>query len=117
MLSSTISDRPMTTTPDQSRGSASGGTTSIEITERQRNIILDALYDKEPETERYLTGSEVDEQPGPLDNCCEAHLDRYRQRKEVYKALKARKKAVKRTIKLFTAPTVDEDGVPRTDGA
>jgi hypothetical protein len=77
-------------------------TTTVEITEAQRNIVLNGLINELLDNKRYISGSEVDDEPGPLDSCCPAHLARYEQHKRNYVALKEKKKAVEDVIKLFS---------------
>jgi hypothetical protein len=72
----------------------------VELTEEQRKSVLYALEDKLLETERYI-GQGVPDEPAPHHSCCDFHLQRYERDKEIYQAMKARKRAIKSTIKLF----------------
>lgn len=78
-------------------------TTTVEVTEEQRQIVLGALTEKLLDAERYLFGSGVDDEPGVLDRCCTAHLARYERNKEIHRALKEQKRAVQAMITLFSA--------------
>ena len=75
-------------------------TVVVQLTEDQRKSVLYALEDKLLETERYL-GPEVPDEPGPHHACCNFHLQRYERDKEIYQAMKARKRSIKSTIKIF----------------
>jgi hypothetical protein len=77
-------------------------TTTVVLTEEQRRSVLYALEDKLLETERYVSSSKVPDKPGPEQSCCDIHLARYERDKEIYDAMRARKKAVKATIALFS---------------
>lgn len=76
-------------------------TITVELTEEQRKSVLYALEDKLLETERYM-GSKVPDEPAPEHACCDFHFQRYERDREIYQAMRARKKAVKAAIKLFT---------------
>lgn len=77
-------------------------TLSVTISERQRQTVLNALTDKLVETKGYLRGSEAPASPGPEDSCCDAHLARYRYRRETYEALLAQRVHVEETIAAFS---------------
>jgi len=74
----------------------------VELTEDQRKSVLYALEDKLLETKRYMSGVEVPDQPAEHHTCCDYHLQRYERDKEIYDAMRARKRATVSTIKLFT---------------
>ena len=76
---------------------------SVEITARQANFLLDALYDKTVETDHYLVGYRNDENPGPLDTCCDAHLARFKDRSRQRWALVERKTQLQGLIALIKA--------------
>ena len=75
---------------------------TVTLDETQRNIVLNGLINELLDSKRYLSGSKVDDEPGPLDSCCAGHLARYEQRKYEYRSLKQRKTAVEATIALFS---------------
>lgn len=75
---------------------------TVTLDETQRNFVLNGLVNELLDAKRYLSGSKVADEPGPLDRCCAGHLARYEQRKYEYRALKQRKKAVEATIALFS---------------
>jgi hypothetical protein len=85
---------------------APDATTTVEITEAQRNMVLSGLTNELLDAERYIRGSEENDEPGPEDACCPTHLARYEYRKEMYQALKKKKKAVKAVIALFEGAAV-----------
>ena len=74
---------------------------TIELSESQRRIILGALTEKLVDVERYLRSSQVDANPGPLDTCCDAHRQRHQVRLETYRALKAQRRNVRKTLSLL----------------
>ncbi|MUU73455.1 hypothetical protein [Pseudarthrobacter sp. GA104] len=76
---------------------------SLKITARQANFLLDALYDKTVETDHYLIGYRNDENPGPLDTCCDAHLARFKDRARQREALVERKTQLQGLITLIEA--------------
>lgn len=77
-------------------------TRTVEVTGQQRNLILNALYDKLLDNRRYMSGSGLPtDAPGPLDSCCAGHLARYERDKETYLSLLEQKKAINATILLF----------------
>lgn len=76
---------------------------TVEITARQANILLDALYEKSVDTDRYLLGYRDDETPGPLDTCCDAHLARFQDRARQREALVERKTQVRGLIARLEA--------------
>lgn len=90
---------------------------SVEITARQANFLLDALYDKTAETDHYLIGYRNDENPGPLDTCCDAHLARFKDRARQREALVERKTQLQGVITLIEAlePMTETSGEPEHD--
>ena len=79
-----------------------GATVTVDLTDEQRKAVLYALEDRLLETKRYMSGSEVPDEPAPQHVCCDFHLQRYERDREIYQAMRARKKDVEATIKLFT---------------
>ncbi|MDX3275567.1 MULTISPECIES: hypothetical protein [Streptomyces] len=90
-------------------------TISIELTERQQSVALDALYDKSAETDRYLSSYRDTEKPGPLDSCCAAHLARFEERSAQRADLLERKRHVRSAISIVdgAVPAVWDNAVPR----
>lgn len=76
---------------------------TLEITTQQANVLLDALYDKSVETDRYLIGYRNDENPSPLDTCCDAHLAHFKDRLRQREALVKRKSQIRGLITLVEA--------------
>ncbi|WP_311245345.1 MULTISPECIES: hypothetical protein [unclassified Microbacterium] len=74
---------------------------TVELTTDQISLVIGALYDKLVETEGYLRGSRTPATPRPEHKCCPHHLAQYEAQVDIYRAMKARRKAVKRTIRLF----------------
>ncbi|MGW0881327.1 hypothetical protein [Streptomyces sp. NPDC002671] len=79
---------------------AAGPTISIELTEHQQAVVLDALYDKSIETDRYLGSYRDAEEPGPLDNCCAGHLARFKERSSQRADLLERKQNIRSAINI-----------------
>lgn len=75
---------------------------TFEITEEQRNLLLNGLVEQKLDTKRYLSGSEEKDEPGPLDSCCDAHLQRYELRRSHHRALAERKQLIEATIELLS---------------
>ncbi|MCI4659711.1 hypothetical protein [Cryobacterium zhongshanensis] len=94
MSTNTPIDRPDT--------AAAAPTITVTLDETQRSLVLSALYDKLLDSKHYISGSEVDDEPGLLDNCCAGHRARYEDRKRNYRALTQQKAAVEATIALFS---------------
>ncbi|MEH0490568.1 hypothetical protein QBA78_36540 [Streptomyces scabiei] len=90
-------------------------TISIELTERQQSVTIDALYDKSAETDRYLSSYRDTEKPGPLDSCCAAHLARFEERSAQRADLLERKQHVRSAIDIVdgAVPAVWDNAVPR----
>lgn len=77
-------------------------THTFTITEEQRNLVLEGLVEKSIDTRRYVSNSEVDDEPGPLDTCCAAHLHRYENRRNSHRSLLGRQRAIEAAIELFS---------------
>ncbi|MEU9267225.1 glutaredoxin family protein [Streptomyces sp. NPDC048251] len=90
-------------------------TIGIELTEHQQAVLLDALYDKSIETDRYLSAFRDAEEPGPLDSCCAAHLARSEERSAQRAVLLERKQHVRSAIGIVdgAVPAVWNNAVPR----
>ncbi|WP_327357813.1 hypothetical protein [Streptomyces sp. NBC_01304] len=90
-------------------------TISIELTERQQSVLLDALYERSAEMDRYLSSYRDTEQPGPLDSCCAAHLARFEERSTQRADLLERKQHVRSAIDIVdgAVPAVWDNAVPR----
>lgn len=84
-------------------------THTFEITEEQRNLVLNGLVEKLLDTRRYLSDSEEKDEPGPLDSCCKGHLQRYESRRVRYRALVERKEAIEAAIELFSVDDVTSE--------
>ena len=60
----------------------------LEISEQEKQILINGLWDQRLETERYLNGMPTpDREPEPHDVCCAWHRLRYESRLETAKAL------------------------------
>jgi len=81
-------------------------TMTVELTALQRSVVLNGLHDQLLEVNRYLSGSKVAKEPGPMDTCCPEHLARYERDKDTYALLKARKKGVVSCLELFQTTVV-----------
>ncbi len=57
-------------------------TITVKLNPEQLSTLLSALCGKLIETRNYERGLRVDEKPGVLDTCCEAHRARYDDRRE-----------------------------------
>jgi len=76
-------------------------TVTIVLTDRQRSLVLTALFEKERETNRYVESSRVSGEPGPMDTCCSAHYMRWQRNHEIFESMKDRQRAEEALIKLF----------------
>lgn len=97
---------------------ATDSSLGITVTPAQQRLVLSALHEKAVESDHYLRGYQVDETPGPLDVCCNAHLARYEERKGQRDALLARRKQINTLIEVFQG-TASQPAVttPTTVGA
>lgn len=91
---------------------------TFEITEEQRNLVLDGLVNKALDTKRYLSGAAVPDEPEPTDACCAAHLAHYEHRRGIHVALKSQHEAIEALIDVFsveedasTAPAPNDDEI------
>lgn len=75
---------------------------SVTVSETQRQTILNALTERLVEAEGYLRSSQVSDTPLPEHECCDFHRMRYERDRELHLAMKARKRAVKSLIGLFS---------------
>lgn len=90
----------------------------ITVTQAQQRLVLSALHEKAVESDHYLRGYQVDETPGPLDVCCNAHLARYEERKVQRDALLARREQINTLIAVFQGTTPQPAAtMPTTVGA
>lgn len=62
----------------------------LALTAEQTRTIIGSLYDTLVDTRRYLSSYRQDDQPGPLDTCCDAHRARFEERREQAESLRAR---------------------------
>lgn len=76
-------------------------TVTVVLTDRQRSLVLSALFEKGMETKRYVQNTKVSDEPGPTDTCCDAHLQRWKRDHDMHESLKGRRRAEKELIKLF----------------
>ena len=63
---------------------------ALECSDAQRALLLAAVHSKAAETRLYLTRYDVPDKPGPLDDCCRAHLVRYEELREQRNDLRSR---------------------------
>ena len=77
-------------------------TTAVEISESLRSLVLNGLHDKLFDSKRYLSGSDVADEPGPEDLCCDYHRRCYEHNKETFITLKKQKRDLEAAIKVFT---------------
>ena len=90
----------------------------IMVTQAQQSLVLSALHEKSIESDHYLRGYQVDETPGPLDVCCNAHLARYEERKVQRDALLARRNQINTLIEVFQGTATQPAATtPTTVGA
>jgi hypothetical protein len=82
-------------------GKKTNPTATLVLTETAFKIALNGLHDQLLEASRYVGSTRVADKPGPQDECCPFHLARYERERDTAAALKARKKAVEKTIKQF----------------
>lgn len=83
-------------------------TATLVLTQRQTSHLLSALYDKVGETKRYLSSYPSSDQPGPLDSCCAAHLERFQENLRQRAALLERQRDTQGLIDMFEAATFSE---------
>lgn len=79
-------------------------TNSITPTKSQKNVLLDALYQKAGETKHYLQAYPEGEATA-LDTCCAAHLARFNDQVRSRNSLRERAEDVQALIKLVEAIT------------
>lgn len=76
--------------------------TTVVLNERECNALINALHDKASETRHYLLSySDVVGEPKETDTCCQAHRERYEDRKNQYAAFVGQQQLTRSLIDLI----------------
>lgn len=86
---------------DTAKPESASSLVTITMTAEQLNTTIGALYEKLVETENYERSSRIPDEPRPEHTCCPTHLSYYERDRDLHRAMKDRRKHIKRTIKLL----------------
>lgn len=74
---------------------------TVTLTEQQRQTVLSGLAGELLDAKRYLSGPAPSKTPGPMDDCCDGHRDRWQRDVDLHEALTAKRDHIERTIEAF----------------
>lgn len=64
--------------------------TTVDLTTDQIGTLLTAMYGRLSESTRYVNNTEVRDEPGPTDLCCDWHRARWERDHEIHATLQQR---------------------------
>lgn len=64
--------------------------TNVDLTTDQIGTLLTAMYSRLSESNRYVTSTAANDEPGPADLCCDWHRAQWERDHEIHVALQQR---------------------------